>query len=69
MWDGLPAALVGARDVTSPGAAARLLLARMWLGLVMTIEAPIRGYQGDWVAGYDAANRRSLARALDELGV
>ncbi|MBW0255334.1 phosphotransferase family protein [Cellulomonas sp. PS-H5] len=69
MWDGLPAALVGDRDVTSPGAAARLLLARMWLGLVMTIEAPIRGYQGDWVAGYDAANRRSLARALDGLGV
>jgi hypothetical protein len=41
----------------------------MWLALVMTIEAPLRGYAGDWLAEYDAANRRSLARALDGLGV
>ena len=69
MWDGIPASVAGDVDVTSPGAAARLLLARMWLALVMTIEAPLRGYAGEWVAGYDAANRRSLARALDGLGV
>lgn len=69
MWDGIPAAVVGDRDVTSRGGAARLLLGRMWLALVMTVEAPLRGFAGDWVAEYDAANRRSLARALDGLGV
>lgn len=69
MGDGVPAAVAGDLDVTSPGAAARLLLARMWLGLVMTIEIPVRGYDGDWVAGHEAACRRSLARALDGLGV
>lgn len=68
MWDGLPPAVVGGLDVTSPGAVARLLLARMWLGLVMTVEIPVRGYAGDWVAGHEAACRRTLARALDALG-
>ena len=67
--DGVPAAVAGDLDVTSPGAAARLLLARMWLGLVMTIEIPVRGYVGDWVPDHEAACRRSLARALDGLGV
>lgn len=68
MWDGVPAAVAGDLDVTSPGAAARLLLARMWLGLVMTVEIPVRGYAGDWVAAHEAACRRTLGRALDELG-
>lgn len=68
LWDGVPAAVAGSLDVTSPGAAARLLLARMWLGLVMTVEIPVRGYTGDWVPGHEAACRRTLARALDALG-
>jgi aminoglycoside phosphotransferase (APT) family kinase protein len=69
MWDGVPEAVAGDLDVTSPGAAARLLLARMWLGLVMTIEVTVRAYDGGWAVAYEAANRRSLARALDGLGV
>lgn len=69
MWDGVPAAVAGDLDVTSPGAATRLLLARMWLGLVMTIEVTVRAYDGEWAVAYEAANRRSLARALDGLGV
>lgn len=69
MWDGVPAAVTGDLAVTSPGAAARLLLARMWLGLVMTIEVTVRAYEGEWAVAYEAANRRSLARALDGLGV
>ncbi|MCR6688410.1 aminoglycoside phosphotransferase family protein [Cellulomonas sp.] len=69
MWDGPGLDLDDSFDLTSPSGAARLLLARLWLALVMTVEIAPRAYTGDWVADYDAANRRNLARALDELGV
>ncbi len=72
MWDGLDrpedAALVGALDVTSPGAAERLLLYRMWLALVMTIEGSPRGYTGDWAQWYRTSSHANLLRALDALG-
>jgi aminoglycoside phosphotransferase (APT) family kinase protein len=65
--DVLPAAVVGAIDVTSPGAVARLALGRMWLALVQTVEGTLRGYTGDWAARYEEGSRASLARALTAL--
>ena len=71
MWDGLErpedAALVGSLDVSSPGPAARLLLYRMWLGLVMTVEGSPRGYTGDWAQWYRTTSHGNLHRALTAL--
>jgi Ser/Thr protein kinase RdoA (MazF antagonist) len=68
MWDGLPSAFAAHHDVTSPATAERLALGHLWLSLVMTVEPAPRAYPpSDWLTGYEAANRRNLARALDEL--
>lgn len=64
---GLPAAVTGGFDTTSPGPRTRLLLGRMWLALVMTTEVTLRAYSGDWVAGFEAGARAALDRALDTL--
>lgn len=71
MWDGLDrpqdVPLVAALDVSSPGAVTRLLLYRMWLGLVMTIEGSPRGYTGEGAEAYRATSHANVIRALDEL--
>ncbi|MBT0993345.1 phosphotransferase [Cellulomonas sp. DKR-3] len=68
MWDGLPDAFAAHHDLTAPHVPTRLALGHLWLSLVMTVEPAPRAYPpSDWLTGYAAANRRNLARALDEL--
>ncbi|QBI56404.1 phosphotransferase family protein [Streptomonospora litoralis] len=54
-------------DVSSPEAALRLALYRVYLGLIMVVEIAPRGYSGDWVAEYTGDCRALLARGLDAL--
>ncbi|HEY0216750.1 MAG TPA: phosphotransferase [Cellulomonas sp.] len=57
--DGLP--------LSVPSGAVRLLLYRMYMALVMTVEIAPRGYTGDGVAQYRAVCEANVVAALDAL--
>ncbi|MDM7830287.1 phosphotransferase family protein [Cellulomonas edaphi] len=75
MWHGVsPRVLAGygatsgaAWDVEEPDAAARLLLYRLLMALIMKVETAPRAYEGDWVADFVARYEENLARALTAL--
>ncbi len=51
----------------TPHGQARLALCRAYLTLVMTVEVAPRGYEGDWLAPYQARVATALRAALDAL--
>lgn len=53
--------------VGTPRGDVRLLLYRMYMGLVLLVEIAPRGYSGDWLAGHRAAAEGCLRAALDAL--
>lgn len=54
-----------AAELASPTGAARFALYRLYYSLVLVAEIPIRGYEGEWVAGHRSAAEAVLAAALD----
>ncbi|WP_313556202.1 phosphotransferase family protein [Miniimonas arenae] len=54
-----------AAELASPTGAARFALYRLYYSLVLVAEIPIRGYEGEWVAGHRSAAEAILAAALD----
>jgi len=53
-----------ARELASPTGPARLQLSRLYFSLILASEPVIRGYEGDWVAGYEQTARDNIERAL-----
>ena len=70
----VPAALLAgyasegaAQAVGTPTGDVRLLLYRMYMGLVLLVEIAPRGYSGDWLVGHRATAEGCLRAALDAL--
>ncbi|MFD4959258.1 phosphotransferase family protein [Microbacterium sp. NPDC058389] len=56
-----------ADQLASPSGWARLQLSRLYFSLILSSEPVIRGYEGDWVAGYEQTARDNIERALAAL--
>jgi Ser/Thr protein kinase RdoA (MazF antagonist) len=56
-----------AAELASPTGQARLRLSRLYFSLILASEPVIRGYEGDWVAGYEQTARDNVERALSWL--
>ncbi|GAA5211042.1 phosphotransferase family protein [Microbacterium kyungheense] len=53
-----------ADELASPTGPARLQLSRLYFALILSSEPVVRGYEGDWVAGYEQTARDNIGRAL-----
>ncbi|GAA5203724.1 aminoglycoside phosphotransferase family protein [Microbacterium jejuense] len=53
-----------AAEVDSPTGRARLQLSRLYFSLILSSEPVVRGYEGEWVAGYEQTARDNIERAL-----
>lgn len=53
-----------ARELASPTGQTRLQLSRLYFSLILASEPVVRGYQGEWVAGYEQTARDNIERAL-----
>jgi len=53
-----------AAELASSTGSARLQLSRLYFSLILSSEPVIRGYEGDWVAGYEQTARDNIERAL-----
>lgn len=53
-----------ADELVSPTGRARLQLSRLYFALILTSEPVVRGYEGEWVAGYEQTARENIERAL-----
>jgi Ser/Thr protein kinase RdoA (MazF antagonist) len=58
------AAGILADELASPTGAARLQLSRLYFALILSSEPVVRGYEGEWVAGYEQTARENIERAL-----
>jgi len=56
-----------ADELVSATGPARLQLSRLYFALILSSEPVIRGYEGDWVAGYEQTARKNIERALVRL--
>jgi len=56
-----------ADELSTPSGRARLELSRLYFSLILSSEPVIRGYEGDWVAGYEQTARDNIERALVRL--
>lgn len=53
-----------ASELASPAGETRLQLSRLYFSLILASEPVIRGYEGDWVSGYEQTARDNIERAL-----
>ncbi|MBD3943693.1 aminoglycoside phosphotransferase family protein [Microbacterium sp. NEAU-LLC] len=53
-----------AAELASPTGPARLQLSHLYFSLILASEPVIRGYEGEWVAGYQQTARDNIERAL-----
>ncbi|MGX5771909.1 phosphotransferase family protein [Microbacterium trichothecenolyticum] len=67
LWGDATAGGVLARELASPSGPTRLQLSRLYFSLVLTIEPTMRGYEGEWVVGYEKDARANVDLALERL--
>ncbi|WP_239453465.1 MULTISPECIES: phosphotransferase [Microbacterium] len=53
-----------ARELASPTGETRLQLSRLYFSLILATEPTMRGYEGEWVAGYEQGARANIEKAL-----
>lgn len=58
------AAGILADELASPTGAARLQLSRLYFAVILSSEPVVRGYEGEWVAGYEQTARENIERSL-----